>query len=153
MLPATLDLFIVFYGLLHSWMNAFAELLRFPDRTFYLDWWNSKEFGNYYRKWNIIVHEWLYYYVYGDVIRFSKERISKTTANLLTFAISAVIHELIICISMRFFYPILFVVFTGPGTLLIKNKNKFHNIIFWILIYIGTSLILVLYMTEYYARH
>ena len=118
MLPATLCLFLLFFGLLHSWMNAYAELLRFPDRTFYLDWWNSKEFGNYYRKWNIIVHEWLYYYVYGDIIRFSKERISKTTANFLTFILSAVIHEIIICFAMGFFYPILFVIFIGPGTLL-----------------------------------
>lgn len=91
MLPATLSLYLLFFGLLHSWLNAFAELLRFPDRTFYLDWWNSREFGNYYRKWNIVVHEWLFYYVYGDAIRFSNGYVSKNTAIILTFAMSAVI--------------------------------------------------------------
>ena len=24
---------------------------------------------NYYRKWNIVVHEWLFYYCYGDIVR------------------------------------------------------------------------------------
>ena len=41
MMPSTFSLILIFFGLLHSWMNAWAELLRFPDRTFYLDWWTS----------------------------------------------------------------------------------------------------------------
>lgn len=34
---------------------------------------------------------------------------------MLTFLISAVIHELIITYALGFFYPILFILFTGPG--------------------------------------
>jgi hypothetical protein len=49
MLPSTLAILLLFFGLLHSWMNGWAELMRFPDRNFYLDWWNSNEFGSYYR--------------------------------------------------------------------------------------------------------
>ncbi len=45
MMPSTFALMLLFFGLLHSWLNAWAELLRFPDRTFYLDWWTSSEFG------------------------------------------------------------------------------------------------------------
>jgi sterol O-acyltransferase len=54
----------LFYGMLHCWFNIFAELLSFGDRCFYEDWWNVKDFANYYRKWNIVVHDFLYYYVY-----------------------------------------------------------------------------------------
>lgn len=57
-------LLTLFYGILHSWMNMFAELICFGDRQFYEDWWNVKDFAGYYRKWNIIVHEFLYYYIY-----------------------------------------------------------------------------------------
>lgn len=57
-------LITLFYGVLHCWFNIFAELFRFGDRVFYEDWWNVKDFANYYRKWNIVVHEFLYYYVY-----------------------------------------------------------------------------------------
>lgn len=35
------------------------------------DWWNSTSFANYYRTWNVVVHDWLYYYVYRDFLRVS----------------------------------------------------------------------------------
>ncbi|GFO36109.1 O-acyltransferase [Plakobranchus ocellatus] len=35
MMPGTLVLFIGFFAILHSWLNAFAEMLRFGDRLFY----------------------------------------------------------------------------------------------------------------------
>jgi sterol O-acyltransferase len=35
MMPATLIMLCGFYCLLHSWMNAFAELTCFADRMFY----------------------------------------------------------------------------------------------------------------------
>jgi len=37
----------------------------------------------------------------------------------MTFLISAVIHELIISYALGFFYPILFLLFTGPGIYLL----------------------------------
>ena len=57
-------LLTLFDGVLHSWMNMFGELIKFGDRQFYDDWWNVKDFAGYYRKWNIIVHEFLYYYIF-----------------------------------------------------------------------------------------
>ena len=60
-------LLTLFYGVLHCWFNIFAELLRFGDRLFYEDWWTVTDFAGYYRKWNIVVHEFLYYYIYQDL--------------------------------------------------------------------------------------
>jgi len=155
-LPATVCLFLGFFGLLHSWFNAFAELMRFPDRFFYEDWWSALEFGTYYRKWNIVVHEWLYYYVYGDIIRFTNEKVSRTTAQMATFLVSAVVHEAILSVALGYFYPILFILFIGPGIILIKStkyvKSRYLNILFWFLMFIGTSMLFVLYSREYYAR-
>ncbi len=54
-----------------------AEIMCYEDKMFYEDWWNSTEFGTYYRKWNTVVHEWLYYYVYTDIQRFTKNYYSK----------------------------------------------------------------------------
>ena len=48
-LPGTLLLLILFYGILHCWLNMFSEMLRFGDRMFYKDWWNSTNYSNYYR--------------------------------------------------------------------------------------------------------
>jgi sterol O-acyltransferase len=116
MLPSVFFLILGFFGFLHSWLNGWAEITRFPDRAFYSDWWNSIEFGTYYRKWNIIVHDWLYYYVYLDLSRFfvicNKKRV---ISQMITFFFSAIIHELIIYYAIGFFFPILFILFTGPG--------------------------------------
>uniref|UniRef100_A0A8D0CYK8 Sterol O-acyltransferase 1 n=1 Tax=Sander lucioperca TaxID=283035 RepID=A0A8D0CYK8_SANLU len=70
-LPGVLILFLGFFAFLHCWLNAFAEMLRFADRMFYKDWWNSTSFANYYRTWNVVVHDWLYYYVYRDLLLVS----------------------------------------------------------------------------------
>lgn len=125
MLPSTFFLILGFFGFLHSWLNLWAEITRFPDRCFYADWWNSIEFGSYYRKWNIIVHDWLYYFIYIDTCRFSKcSARNAFWPKLLTFLISAVIHEVIITYALGFFYPILFILFTGPGNCLSNLRNN-----------------------------
>mmetsp|Transcript_17866 Transcript_17866/g.17593 ORF Transcript_17866/g.17593 Transcript_17866/m.17593 type:complete len:251 (+) Transcript_17866:716-1468(+) len=95
-LTGVLFLVLAFFGVLHSWMNIFAEITLFGDRQFYTDWWNVSNYGAYYRKWNIIVHEWLYYYVYNDSVRLSKGKMSSFGAKFWVFFISAVIHEVII---------------------------------------------------------
>ncbi|XP_055934625.1 sterol O-acyltransferase 1-like isoform X2 [Argiope bruennichi] len=70
MVIGALTMFVMFYAVLHSWLNFFAEMLRFGDREFYQDWWNSTSFSQYYRKWNIVVHDWLYTYIYAESIDF-----------------------------------------------------------------------------------
>jgi sterol O-acyltransferase len=66
-LPASVCYLLGFWILLHCWFNMWAEIMCYEDKLFYDDWWNSTEFGTYYRKWNTLVHEWLYYYVYTDI--------------------------------------------------------------------------------------
>lgn len=42
------------------------------------DWWNSTSFANYYRTWNVVVHDWLYYYVYRDFLWVSGSSVDAT---------------------------------------------------------------------------
>jgi len=39
-------------------MNIIAELLRFGDREFYKDWWNCRSLAEFWRTWNMPVHQW-----------------------------------------------------------------------------------------------
>lgn len=77
-------------------------------------------------------------------------------SQLVTFLISAVIHEAIVCLALGFFYPILFILFTGPGIILIQNQRKLKsisiNFMFWLEMYIGTSLLFSFYLVESFAR-
>jgi sterol O-acyltransferase len=67
MMPSMAASLLMFYMVLHSWLNAFAELTRFADRyvtpksfstqnitnhllvQFYSDWWNVTNWAAYYR--------------------------------------------------------------------------------------------------------
>ena len=155
MIPGTLLLLLLFFGLLHSWLNMWAAVLRFADRKFYEDWWTVSSFATYYRKWNIVVHEWLFYYVFQDMIRFSKGRVGGTMAFSMVFLISAIFHEIIIVVSFKIFYPILLVMFGGPGviyTLLPKKESRLLNIFVWSMFFVGNGLLVIFYSWEYFAR-
>lgn len=75
------------YFFLHSWLNLWGELLKFADREFYSvsssvssllslifclslllqDWWTCTSFSAFYRKWNLLVHDWIKAYIYQDM--------------------------------------------------------------------------------------
>ena len=153
-LPSSIFLMGAFFMLLHTWMNLWSEMLRHGDRRFYEDWWNCTNFEQYYRKWNMVVHEWLYYYIYNDVRRFSLGKISRTVSSLVVFSISVVIHEIIIVMAIGFLYPILSLFFGGPGILFtyIKTTKKFYNVVFWLEMFLGPGIIVVLYLWEFNLR-
>lgn len=145
----------LFYGILHCWVNLFGELLKFGDRLFYEDWWNVRDFAGYYRKWNIIVHEFLYYYIYQDSIRFTRGAFSRSNAKFLVFFISALVHEVIVTCGCGFFFPMLFIMFGGPGVVFTSFKfgnSPYSGTLFWVLMLIGSGILMVTFCREFYAR-
>lgn len=73
----------------------------------------------------------------------------------MVFFISAVLHEVIITCGMGFFFPILFVMFGGPGVIFTRAKfgnGPYVGTFFWLLMLIGCGLLMVLICREYYAR-
>lgn len=104
-----------------------------------------------------MVHDWLYHYIYLDLQRFFESfRKNKFLPQIATFIISAVIHEIIVCFAIGFFYPILFILFTGPGIILIQNQKRMKsiavNFLFWLEMYIGSALLFSCYLVESFAR-
>ncbi|KAJ4445354.1 hypothetical protein ANN_07159 [Periplaneta americana] len=154
MMPSMLVMLCAFYCLLHSWMNAFAEMLRFADRMFYKDWWTASSHAAYYRLWNIVVHDWLYTYIYKDFNENVSPR-KRWVSTLMVFVVSAVFHEYILALTFRFFYPMLFIAFAGIGVILMFLTKDFMsggNIFVWLLLCIGTGILTCLYGFEWYAR-
>ncbi|CAI2362233.1 unnamed protein product [Moneuplotes crassus] len=92
--PNTYSWLIMFYSHFHTYFNAFADLTGFSDRCFYLDWWNSTSLSQYWRKWNLPVHNWLTRHIYLPSMRRGH---SKALSMFLVFLFSAVLHEFIIC--------------------------------------------------------
>ncbi|KMQ87195.1 sterol o-acyltransferase 1 [Lasius niger] len=144
------------YLLLHAWMNAWAEMLQFADRLFYkaslIDWWNSTTYRTYYRTWNVVVHDWLYTYIYKDMYEIVVPR-NKMLATLAVFLVSAAFHEYVLAFAFRFFYPVMFVMFGGFGFCFIFiGKLATSNVLMWFSFCLGNGIMFSSYTMEYYAR-
>lgn len=150
-LPGILLFVCGFYLLLHSWLNACAELLRFADKMFYKDWWNSNCYSTYYRTWNIVVHDWLYTYIYKDMYEIVTPG-NKNLSVFMVFAISAICHEYLLCLTFRFFYPVLMLLFGGLGLTMLYLLKSAGNVFIWFSLSLGNGVLVSLYCMEYFAR-
>jgi sterol O-acyltransferase len=132
-------------------MNAWAEALRFADREFYEDWWNSRSFSGYYRKWNLIIHDWCYAYVY-------RELGGGALPAFLVFLLSSLVHEFVLIGAHRFFYPVLFVLYTVFGVAFffvsraLRSGGSAWNVAMWFNLMIGNGMIIAFHSMEWFAR-
>lgn len=99
-----IQLLVCFWGLQHCWHNLTAELLKYGDRKYYDAWWEAVSPNEYYRKWNLLVQDWLYTYIYVPVYN---RTLSKSWAIYAVILISGIAHEYIIFLSTKFFFPVL----------------------------------------------
>ncbi|XP_034948268.1 sterol O-acyltransferase 1 isoform X2 [Chelonus insularis] len=154
-LPGIIIFLCGFYCLLHAWMNAFAELMRFGDRIFYKDWWNSGSYDTFYRTWNVVVYDWLYAYIYKDIYEIVVPG-NKFFASICVFFISALFHEYILSYAFGFFYPVMFTMFAIFGYILIylnrNNASRIGNIFMWYSLCTGSGIMISFYAMEYFAR-
>lgn len=150
-LPFMMAYLLLFYIIFECICNGFAELSYFADRQFYEDWWNSTSWDEFARKWNKPVHVFLLRHVYAETI--TKYNVSRSTAMLLTFLLSACVHELVMTVVTRKFRLYLFVVqiVQIPMIMLsripaIKRNKLMGNVVFWLGLYAGFPLLCVAYV-------
>ncbi|XP_001359810.2 sterol O-acyltransferase 1 [Drosophila pseudoobscura] len=155
MLPSAVIFLCGFYLILHSWLNFTAELLRFGDRMFYKDWWTSHTYDAYYRNWNVVVHDWLYEYVYKDMYTHVFKG-SKVAASLSVFMISALVHEQVLGFALQMFFPVMFFLFGVVGVALVylmrSAPKVLGNMFLWFSLILGNGVLISLYAMEYYAQ-
>ena len=82
--------------------NCYAELTRFGDRLFYQDFWNCTSYDEFGRKWNRIVHEFLYRHMYLVSLK-----LGLTTAQgyIVTLVYSAIMHEYFMICTLGIIRP------------------------------------------------
>ncbi|KAI4137229.1 MAG: hypothetical protein L6R39_007400, partial [Caloplaca ligustica] len=89
--PFMVTFLLIFLVIFEYVLGAFAEITCFADRHFYSDWWNSCDWLEFSREWNIPVHHFLRRHVYGA----SRPYMSRNMSTLVTFLLSALGHELV----------------------------------------------------------
>lgn len=147
--PFTVIMLLVFFVIFEYVLGAFAEMTCFADRYFYSDWWNSTDWLEFSREWNIPVHNFFRRHVYGA----SRAHLSRPTATIITFFISAIAHELVMaCITKKFRgYGFIAMMLQLPIVMVqrtkwVRGKKLFNNICFWCSMIFGLSLMCALYI-------
>ncbi|XP_049709736.1 diacylglycerol O-acyltransferase 1 isoform X3 [Loxodonta africana] len=145
---------IFFYWLFHSCLNAVAELMRFGDREFYRDWWNSESVSYFWQNWNIPVHKWCLRHFYKPMLR---KGVSPGMARIGVFLASAFFHEYLVSIPLRMFR---LWAFTGmmaqvplawiTGRFL---QGNYGNAAVWLTLIIGQPVAVLMYVHDYYVLH
>eukprot|EP01147_Barroeca_monosierra_P009553 gene9553-1782_t len=87
----------MFYFYFHSLLNIFGEILRFGDRQFYRDWWNSTSISYFWKNWNIPVHKWAVRHMYRPLVHMG---FSRMQAQVVVFLFSAVMHEVLFSVPL-----------------------------------------------------
>jgi diacylglycerol O-acyltransferase-1 len=82
-----------FFALFQSFLNALAEVMRFGDREFYTDWWNSPSVGAYWRTWNKPVYQFMKRHVFSPLVGRGW---SAGQASIAVFVFSGILHELLV---------------------------------------------------------
>jgi len=142
-------LLLVFLVIFEYVLGVFAEITCFADRHFYSDWWNSTDWLEFSRSWNIPVHRFLQRHVYG----VSRAHMSRPLAYFITFLVSALAHELVMfCITQKLRgygfvcqmmqLPIIAV----QRTEFMRKRPTFNNVMFWFSIIYGLATISALYV-------
>jgi len=142
-----------FYALFHSALNLMAELLRFADREFYMDFWNSETITDFWRSWNIPVHRWAVRHVYKPIV---SRGYSKLTASTAVFFLSGFFHEYLISTPLHIFrlwafsgmlaqIPLNFV------TEKLLGGGRSGNIVIWLSLILGQPMAILMYINAWYA--
>lgn len=98
--PFLMEYLMAWYLIWETVLNFIAEVTYFADRNFYDAWWNSVSWDQFARDWNRPVHNFLLRHVYHSSI--SAMKVNKHTATVITFFLSACVHELLMaCIFKK----------------------------------------------------
>jgi diacylglycerol O-acyltransferase-1 len=129
-----------FFALFQSFLNMLAEIMRFGDREFYGDWWNSSDVRSYWTSWNKPVTNFMRRHVYVPLVG---RGISPRMAQCMVFVFSGVLHEALVGVPTHNILGFAFVGMVGQMPLIIvtdtmkiwwgtgPNAKLAGNLVFW----------------------
>nr|PVC52277.1 acyl transferase [Theileria orientalis] len=150
---------LMFVVIFHFWCNLLAEITRFGDRRFYGDWWNASCIGEYWRKWNLPIHQFLIRHISKPLHNLGLPR---GLVNIIVFVISAALHEYLISVPLGLGWTgyVFWAMIAQIPLLLITEmdmikKNKtLGNVLFWcVFCFTGQPLGVLLYWYLWGVKH
>lgn len=105
---------------------------------------------NYHRLWNIIVQDWLYFYVYKDFYDYLVPK-SRMTARIMVILISSAFHEYVLIVCLGLFFPFNFFSFFCSTMVMMHLTTKPGNLYYLFNTGHGFSAQIVMYTIAYYT--
>ncbi|KAH6668868.1 MBOAT, membrane-bound O-acyltransferase family-domain-containing protein [Halenospora varia] len=150
-----------FFALFQSFLNALAEVMKFGDREFYTDWWNSPSVGVYWRTWNKPVYQFMKRHVFSPLVGRGW---SNGAASIAVFVFSGVLHELLVGVPTHNIIGVAFLGMVAQLPLIAIttplekmrgiNGRIIGNCIFWVsFTLIGQPLAALLYFFAWQAKY
>ncbi|KAK2724944.1 diacylglycerol O-acyltransferase 1-like [Artemia franciscana] len=156
-IPNHLIWLIWFYLVFHSYLNMVAEVTRFADREFYLDWWNSNNIDVFWRSWNMPAHRWALRHLYMPLV---SRGYNKFVSAVAVFMLSAFFHEYLVSVPLRMFKAWAFLgmlsqIPMSMVSLWIERKigPRIGNVFVWLGIILGQPLCIMMYYHDYVIEH
>ncbi|XP_023933327.1 diacylglycerol O-acyltransferase 1 [Lingula anatina] len=151
-IPNHLIWLMFFYWFFHSCLNVVAELLRFGDREFYRDWWNSESVNEFWKNWNVPVHRWATRHLYKPMV---SRGFNKLYASIVVFLVSAFFHEYLVSVPLKMFRVWAFMAMAGqiPFALFVSKflHGQYGNMAVWVSLIIGQPLAILMYFHDYFV--
>uniref|UniRef100_A0A8C2A3T0 O-acyltransferase n=1 Tax=Cyprinus carpio TaxID=7962 RepID=A0A8C2A3T0_CYPCA len=142
--PNHLIWLIFFYWFFHSSMNFVAELLRFGDREFYHDWWNSETITYFWQNWNIPVHKWCLRPLRN--LEFNVFNVSKFLCLQYLVSVPLRMFRLWAFMGMMAQLPLAWFVARFL-------RGNYGNAAVWLSLIIGQPIAVLMYVHDYYVTH
>lgn len=146
-----MEYLFTFFVIWDAILNAIAELSRYGDREFYGPWWSCTDWLEFSRLWNVPVHKFLLRHVYHSLI--STFDMSKTTAGLVTFVLSSIVHEIVMYVIYGRIRGYLLVLQMTQLPLIALSRTKLFrrykvlgNIVCWVGFISGPGMVCVTYL-------
>jgi diacylglycerol O-acyltransferase-1 len=143
--------------LFHSGLNIAGELLRFADRDFYHDWWNSPNVSKFWQNWNLPVHRWFVRHLFKPLLAAGW---SRGSAIMAVFLVSSFFHEYLVSVPLRMFKPWLFLGFMCNVPLVLLSGwleetlgPRAGNLSMWLCLVLGQPLLVMAYYHDYVVEN
>ncbi|WKY13600.1 hypothetical protein Q1695_004438 [Nippostrongylus brasiliensis] len=154
-IPNIIIWLIGFYTIFHATLNFAAEVLKFADREFYRDFWNSETIQYFWRTWNIPVHRWAARHIYLPMMRNNYQKFS---AMVVVFLVSAFLHEYLVSVPLHMFrlwacYGMLAQIPLSLFTDYVVRGGRAGNVVVWCSLILGQPLAILMYVHDWYVIH
>ncbi|XP_036826629.1 diacylglycerol O-acyltransferase 1a isoform X2 [Oncorhynchus mykiss] len=131
-----------------------SELMRFGDREFYQDWWNSETVTYFWSNWNIPVHKWCLRHFYKPLMG---RGVNKWVAQTAIFLVSAFFHEYLVSVPLKMFrlWAFMGMMSQIPLAWFVGRflRGNYGNAAVWISLIIGQPIAVLMYVHDFYVLH